>query len=419
MRHRTWAWAWRWLRRAGAPGGGARQVLELTGKSTLAASASWYVAYELMGAQVPAFAPFSAVLIMQVTVYQSLLQALRFVAAVCAGVLVQAGLGFMAGPDLVTFALVALIALSIGRWRHLGPQESQVATAAFFAFSTFSTTTGDTQRVERLGQIVLLVVIGCTIGVAVNLLLWPPMRYRRAEVGIHALAGDLSRLMADIRTGMYERDLGEERARKWRQRAAETASLVDQARSALHTAAESHRYNPRRLLPHHRWRRDFSGYRAVVDALERVTHQLGSLTRTLHRWPWNEGDDECDSFLRDYADLLEALARFTGLFGEIDEKRLPRQAGELCEAAEAARHKLARLVERARASALPLDDPSRPYGILVAEAARLTEEAGHSCDILRHTSAGTRAEGQGVSRRSPWPCGGRRGCGPPRRPGGP
>ncbi|MET7761181.1 hypothetical protein ABZS71_03760 [Streptomyces sp. NPDC005393] len=382
--HERWARGRQWLGRAKFPGGLTLQALELIGKSTLAASASWYVAHDLVAAQTPAFAPFSAVLIMQVTVYQSLLQALRYLAAVCAGVFVQAGLGFVAGPGLTTFVLVALIALAIGRWRHLGAQGAQVATAAFFAFSTYSASAGMRQSAEQLGQIILLVAIGCTIGVAVNLLLWPPMRCRSAETGIHTLAQDLSDLLADIHPALREHGFDKERAQQWRQRAAEIAWLVSQARTALHTAVESRYYNPRRLLPGNNWHKDFSGYRDVIDALERVTHQLASLTRTLHQWPQSEEGNECVSFLRDYADLLEAFAQFTRPFIEIDEKRLPRQAEELCEAAKTVQDKRERLVDRAQNTSLALHDPSRPYSILLAEAVRLTEEAEHSCDVLGH-----------------------------------
>uniref|UniRef100_UPI0034DF7C52 FUSC family protein n=1 Tax=Streptomyces sp. PU-14G TaxID=2800808 RepID=UPI0034DF7C52 len=367
-------------------GRSGRQTLALIGKSTLAASASWYVAHDLLVAQSPAFAPFSAVLIMQVTVYQSLLQALRFMAAVCAGVVVQAALGFLAGPDLLTFVLVALIAMAIGRWRRLGSQGTQVATAAFFAFSTYSASAGNQQRAEQLGQIVLLVAVGCTIGVVVNLLLWPPMRYRSAEVGIHTLAGDLSALLADIHPALREHDFDEDEAQRWRRRAVEAISLVSQTRAALHVTVESRYYNPRRFLPHNRRHKAFDGYRAVIDALERVAYQVASLTRTLDQWPRNETGEDRDGFLADYADLLEALADITHRFSVIEEEHLTDQAEELCEAAKRAQDQRARLVERAEDTSLPLGDPSRPYGILLAEATRLTEEAQRSCDSLQHAT---------------------------------
>lgn len=373
-----------WWQRARGSSGHERRTLELIGKSALAATLSWFVAHDLLVAQSPAFAPFSAVLMIQVTVYQSILQSLRYVAAVCAGVVVQAVLGFLAGPDLLTFLLVAVIAMAIGRWRRLGTQGSQVVTAAFFAFSTYAASTGNLHRLEQLGLIVLLVLIGCAIGVLVNVTLFPPMRYQGAEEGVRVLAHALCDLLGDIHPALRECDLDEERTQHWRTRASQLDSIVDQARSSLHTATESRYYNPRRLLPGHR-DRDFTGYQQIVEGLERVAHQVVSMARTLDQWPGEEAGEECDSFLHDYADLLEALGRITQQLSEVDERKLPEQAREMCRAVDAAQEKRDALVSRTRESNLALGDPSRPYGILLAEGVRLMDEAQHTCDVLQHT----------------------------------
>jgi len=44
-------------------------------------------------------------------------------------------LGFLAGPDLLTFGLVTVTASAIGRSRLLVSQGPHVVTAAYFAFS--------------------------------------------------------------------------------------------------------------------------------------------------------------------------------------------------------------------------------------------------------------------------------------------
>ncbi|GAA2614648.1 hypothetical protein [Streptomyces axinellae] len=286
-----------------------------------------FIAHDVMVAQTPAFAPFSAVLIMQVTVYQSLLQALRYGAAVCVGVFIQAGPGFLAGPDLLTFVLVALVALTISRWRRLGAQGVQVATAAFFAFSTYTVSTGNLERVEQLSQILALVGIGSGIGVLTNLTVLPPIRYRSAETGIRALARSLCGLLADVASVLREGEPDSEYTADWRRRAADLGTTVSNSRSALLTAWESRHYNPRRHLPGGLRNQDFSGYQAIFDALERVTFQVASMTRTLHHWPPDEDGEECRRFLAGYADLLEALGRIIRQFSEIDTKRLARQAG--------------------------------------------------------------------------------------------
>ncbi|MET9762679.1 aromatic acid exporter family protein [Streptomyces sp. NPDC006372] len=372
-----------WLERAGSDGH-ERHTLALIGKSTLAAAVSWVIAHDVMAAQSPAFAPFSAVLIMQVTVYQSLVQALRYVGAVAVGVGLQGVLGLLAGPHLLTFVLVTLAALAIGRWRPLGSQGSQVATAAFFAFSTYVAATSEAQRWSQLGQIIVLVLIGCGIGVAVNTLVLPPLRYRSAEYGIHTLAHTLSDLVGDMYPALREGKLEKERTRQWRRRASHLAPIVQQAQSSVHTAWESTLYNPRRFRRRHRHRTSFDGYQAVVDALERVSNQVASMTRSLDQWHAEGTSQDYLDFARSYGDFLASLAHVAELLSQIDEEQLQDQVRRLCQAAAEAQQCRDQLEEEARASSLPLSDPAEPYGILMAEAIRLTDEFQHTCDVLKH-----------------------------------
>ncbi|MGW7049238.1 FUSC family protein [Streptomyces avermitilis] len=379
-----------WLRRAVRSDGPERHTLALIGKSTLAAGISWVIAHDLMQATSPAFAPFSAVLIMQVTVYRSVTQALRYVGAVSVGVALQAALGLLAGPDLLTFVLMTLFALAIGRWRPLGSQGSQVATAAFFAFSTYVSASSSDQALTQLGQIILLVFIGCGVGVLVNLLVLPPLRYRSAEYGIHTLAQSLCDLLSDIYPALrQEEGLEKEHTAHWRQRAASLGSMVTQAQTSMNTARESIYYNPRRLFRRkHGHHVTFDGYQAVVDALERVSYQVASMTRSLDQ-EQNEDEDERSGhehrhFFHGYGDFLASLAHITGLFGEVDEDHLQAQAQQLCKSAGEAQEVHKRLTQCAQDSSLRLSDPSYPYGILLAEAARLMDEFQYTCDVLQH-----------------------------------
>ncbi|GAA3732874.1 hypothetical protein GCM10022205_17890 [Spinactinospora alkalitolerans] len=372
-----------WLRRAAGSDGHERHTLLLIGKSTLAACVAWAISYHLMKAQSPAFAPFSAVLMMQVTVYQSVAQSLRYVGAVSAGVALQGVLGFLAGPDLLTFALVALAALAIGRWSALGSQGSQVATAAFFAFSTYIAAAGTADRFAQLGQIIVLVLIGCGVGVLVNLAVLPPMRYRSAEYGVRTLAHSLCDLVGDMYPALREGELDGERTGHWRQRAAQTESIVHQARTAVRTAKESVYYNPRRLLRRHQGDTSFSGYGALVDALERVSFQLASVTRSLERWDDGDSSPQGREFLRCFGDFLASVGVITRLLSEVDEGRLAEQARELCAQSREAQKCHRRLTEGAEQGLLPLTDHSRPYGILLADASRLMDELQYTCDVLQ------------------------------------
>ncbi|MFJ8749166.1 aromatic acid exporter family protein [Streptomyces sp. NPDC102441] len=369
-----------WWRRALAYSGDERDTLLVIGKSALAATLAWVIAYDVLDSHSPAFAPFSAVLIMQVTVYRSVLQSLRYVGAVVVGVLVQAALGFLAGPDLLTFVIVALIALTIGRWHVLGVQGPQVATAAFFAFSTYTSSSGDAQRLYRLGEIVLLVLIGCAIGTVVNVLVAPPLRYRSAEYGIRNLAHTLHDLLADMHPVLAEEVPDLDTTGEWRTRAERTEDVIGRARSRLRTAKESALLNPRRLLRPYREHPGFQGYEAVLGALERTLYQMASLTRGLDRT--REEDEARQPFLQRYAAFLKSVGAVAEVLTTLDETTLLPQAKRLQRLADEAEARRDEVVEETHRLSVSLTDPSAPYGVLVIEATRLMEEFRYTSNVL-------------------------------------
>ncbi|MEV1021086.1 aromatic acid exporter family protein [Streptomyces sp. NPDC050264] len=377
---------WAWCVRAWNAPGHERYTALLIGKSVLAATLSWWVAHDLLRATSPAFAPFSAVLIMNVTLSRSVWQALRYAAAVTAGVAVQAAIGFVAGPDLFAFVVVALVALCVGQWPALGEQRSQVATAAFFAFSTYAaaTTTGD--KALQLGQIILLVLIGCGLGLLVNLCIAPPLRYRSAEQGLHSLAAEIEYLLDDMADGLRSGNVDAERTEQWRRTGERVQTAVGQARAGLNTAESSLPFNPRRLLPAHRGYLTFDRYRQTVNALERAVYQLGSLTRSLSQWRETENTYSYTPVLTAYAGFAESLRDIAHVVAELDSDTLTDQARTMCELATTAQEALQKVLGAAQDAQLPLADASRPYGVLVVEASRLMEEFQNTCDVLMDTA---------------------------------
>ncbi|MFH8791156.1 aromatic acid exporter family protein [Streptomyces sp. NPDC017941] len=369
----------------GAPGH-ERNTALLIVKCVLAATLSWWVAHALLNATSPAFAPFSAVLTMNVTIYRSVWQTLRYTAAVVVGVAVQAAIGFTAGPDLFAFMMVAAIALTLGQWPALGEQRSQVATAAFFAFSTYATATTNTDRALQLGQIVLLVLIGCGIGLVVNLCIAPPLRYRSAEQGLHALAAEVEYLLDDMADGLSSGDVDSERAGQWSAAGERAQRAVGQARTGLSTAENSLPFNPRRLLPAHRNYLSFDRYRNVLNALERAVYQLSSLTRSLDRWRETEDTYTYAPVLEASADYARRLRDIAHVVAELDSDTLTEQAEEMRGRAASAQEALQKVLNAAGEYELPLADASRPYGVLVVEATRLMEEFQHTCDVLQDTA---------------------------------
>ncbi|QPP10765.1 hypothetical protein G4Z16_17140 [Streptomyces bathyalis] len=380
-----------WFRRVRRAEGYERHLVLLVVKSAFAATLAWGVAHELMAAQAPAFAPFSAVLMMQVTVYQSVVQSLRYVVAVAAGVVLQGLLAFALGPNLLAFAVMALVALTLSRWPKLGAQGTQVSTAAFFAFSLYVMATQTVARFEQLGQILLLVLIGCGLGIAVNMLVFPPMRYRSAERGIQIVCRSMTDLFRDVVSGVREGDLEAERTSNWRHRAGELEKTVAQARTHVATAWESIHYNPRRSARHHR-HTGFSTYGPLVEALDRITRQLVSMTRSLDLWYEETWTSPYADFLREYADFLGAVSDVTDALCDLGSAPRTEQLKELQDLVRRADERRVRLADGADERGLPSGDHSRPYGVLLVEATRLTEEFRYVCEILGKGDDGNRPD---------------------------
>lgn len=376
-----------WVERARRSDGYERHMLLLVAKSALAATLAWGVSHDLMAAAAPAFAPFSAVLMMQVTVYQSVVQSLRHLVAVAAGVLLQGLLALTLGPGLPAFALTALVALSLSQWPRLGSQGLQVSTAAFFAFSLYVMSTGVTVRFGQLGQVLLLVLIGCVIGVAVNVLVYPPLRYRRAEDGIRVACRSMTGLFDDVADGVREIELGSEQTAKWRRLAGDLEKTVAQARTSVATARESVWYNPRRSARRQR-RSGFSVHSALVEALDRVSHQFVSVTRCLDLWYAETDQAPYADFLREYADFLAGAARTADALGDISTGPADHRRSTLRELVERTEECRRKLEAGAEQSGLPLADHSRPYGVLLLEATRIAEEFSYAWEILNLSEGG-------------------------------
>ncbi|XKK38607.1 aromatic acid exporter family protein [Nocardiopsis sp. ARC36] len=378
-----------WLSRSAASGSYERHTLALVAKGALAATLAWLVAHHLMAAPSPAFAPFSAVLMVQVTVYQSVVQSLRFVGAIVLGVALQAVSALTAGPDILTFVLVALVALGVGQWRALGQYGTQVATAAFFAFATYVSASGTVERLSQLGQIVLLVLVGSAIGVAVNLLVFPPLRFRSAESALQTLVGSLRHLCADMSRGLLDGRIDESTTAWWRQRANALEPAVRQARLAVGTARESVYYNPRRVLGGRGCsepRPQF--YEQLADSLERAVRQVESLARALDRWQKDDRADPHWEFLVRCGELVQAVASALRVLEEPDGLRTRAHAERFHEAVEGVRRHesaLEGVCADGGDRTPPLGDPTRPYGVFLIETQRLLDEFEYVDELLGGT----------------------------------
>lgn len=349
------------------------ETILITLKSAVAATAAWTVAFPVLHLSFPAFAPFSAVLLVQVTVYRTLHQSLLYVLAVMLGVAVQSGLGFALGPHIWTFAAICLCTLVIGRWRRLENQGQQVVVAALFAYSAFVTATSGGQRLVQLGMIVALVALGATIGATVNLVFFPPMRYRGVEYSIEQLTRTLAGMLFDICEVLSEGAPESGKAQTWQQRVRDFQASVEQGRDAVAHAQESVRLNPRRLVTPHPT--EFTYNLAVINTLGRAGEQLLAITQGLERVESGEElTREQRAFLHDYAALLYNAARAVDDLSAIDQVRHHGEVDQLTDHIREGKQQYERLSREAAESRLDVPGSWPVYGGLLIDAERIIEE---------------------------------------------
>lgn len=310
-----------WLRRAGSSQGYERDTVLLLVKCALAGIVSWGLADYVFASPQPTYAPFTALLVVQSTVYRSLLQSVQYVVAVLLGVLFAALFGTSIQPAMAAFAIMLVFGLLSGRWNRLGAQGMQVPIVGIFAFNSL---TGNAS--SQLMTIVLMVLLGAGVGVLSNVLLLPPMRYRDAGEGVRELSDSLHTLLCDMAEGLGAGIPDADTAEDWARRATALDDTAAKARKAVEHGAESVSYNPRRLLTRQH-PASFAGFRTTLDCLERAVGQVRSISRGIQHASEDEvrtGEHRLATpgaeFLRAYAGLLEVAAAAARDLGHTNEE---------------------------------------------------------------------------------------------------
>lgn len=282
-----------------------RETAVLMLKSALAATLALAVGIPLdPNGSFVGFAPFSALLIVQPSVYGAIQQSWRYVAAVVAGVLFAGAGGLTVGLEIWSFALVVFAALVAGQVRLFGGQRKQVPVVAAFALAG-----GSAGTVADLGQLLLMVGVGAVAALVTNLVLAPAIRFKDAENAVT----DFAENMRYIAAGLTEELRGEVDESKIDQWVRVSESLGGIARNAWDTVERQEnrvRLNPRRLLTTTRMAAHLSGYRTWILALERASQNLDSITKGLQNLYGGRYEDIglSEEFEREYANLLDKIA---------------------------------------------------------------------------------------------------------------
>ena len=271
-----------------------------TGKTTLAAVLSFVAAEQLGTSQAPVLAPLTALLVVQLTMYQTVSSGLQRIVSVLAGVLLAVGLATLVGLTWWSLGLAVAVSLVVGRLLRLGSNLLEVPISAMIVLAVGGNSTLAAGRVYET-------LIGAAVGVAVNAVVAPPLYVQPADDALADLADAMARVvrgLGDDLRGPWSRDAAD----RWLARARGLATEVARADRTLAEAEESARFNPRGV----RARSAQPQLRSTLSGLEHGYVALRSLCRALLDRTWFVPEEEPEAAYppaaRDaLADLLEQV----------------------------------------------------------------------------------------------------------------
>jgi len=246
-------------------GSRSRETAAQACKAALAAVAAWLVAATAFGIGQPYLAAWVALVMVRPTVHWSLLTALRQVAAVLLGVGIAAAATALPGKALALGAAV-ITAVLASQWPRLDDQGIYVPFTALIMVALDAV--GGAFILDRL----LETGLGALVGLAVNVLVMPPMRLRGAGSDLRrdgeAATGALRGIAARLRDGEDPQDLDGLGERPGR------------ALTAVRRARDSLWLNPRSGHRRHRAQVDrldaaFAMLRNAIDATSAISGLLG------------------------------------------------------------------------------------------------------------------------------------------------
>jgi hypothetical protein len=205
---------------------------------TATAVFAYLIALPVPGVSRPVLAPLTALLVAQVSLYQTLRSALRRVGSVVAGVLVAVALSALVGFTWWTLGIVIVLALAVGNALHLGDHILEVPISAMLILSSVGTRPAATGRVVET-------FIGTVAGLIAGFVLAAP-KVQSAEEAVLDLCDKMADLLDRISAGLTNGTVADS-VGGWLDEARSFPAEIRHVDDALREAEESMRLNPRSL----------------------------------------------------------------------------------------------------------------------------------------------------------------------------
>ncbi|MEW2168135.1 aromatic acid exporter family protein [Streptomyces sp. NPDC007084] len=229
------------LRRAFTSAGRERDACVQALKAAAAAVAAWAVVGAWWEAPMALMAPWTAVALVQGTVYRSVRTGVQQFALITAGTLLAAGAAAVTGDVMAAMALALPAAALLGLHNRFGDQGVYAPTTVIFALA-YGTLSGE-DMVHRLAE----TAVGAVIGISVNALFLPPVHLRGVEEALTSLARANSSLLRTMAHDLAK-EYAEEDTARWRSWMARISALLEGLRDARVWNRESYRFNPGQRL---------------------------------------------------------------------------------------------------------------------------------------------------------------------------
>ncbi|GGF13457.1 FUSC family protein [Subtercola lobariae] len=235
-------------------------------KTSVAAVVAWFVCVWLLTGLTPLFAVIAAILVVQPSVTQSFGKALERVVGVIIGVIVAyfVGLVFGQGSSWV-IPLAVVLALLLGWVLRLGvTSAAQIPISAMLVLALGTTTPG--YALDRIIE----TIIGAVIGVAVNLLIVPPVALQPVHEAVAGLGNEVSNILDSMAQVLSAPTLPKDRTELLVE-ARLLTPMRAKAAAALANGEESLKYNPRRSVHRDLLERDGQLLAMLTILVTRVT----------------------------------------------------------------------------------------------------------------------------------------------------
>jgi uncharacterized membrane protein YccC len=210
-----------------------------TAKTTLAAVLAYVAADLLDTSPAPVLAALTALLVVQMTVYETVAQGLQRIFSVLAGVLLAVGIATFVGLTWWSLGAVVAVSVVVGIFLRLGPHLLEVPISAMLVLAV-----GAAGAEGAAFGRVYETLIGAAIGVVVNFAIAPPVNVRPAGDAIAQVTGQLAQFLrgfaGELRTGWSRAA-----AQRWLDQVRALAPDVDRADRSVARAEQSALLNPR------------------------------------------------------------------------------------------------------------------------------------------------------------------------------